>query len=440
MKYKLNSLQILAAGFALVILAGAALLCLPFATRQGISFFDALFISTSATCVTGLVVCDTFTTFTLFGQAVILALIQVGGLGFMMVAILFWMALGRRIGLAQRALLMESVGIRQLGGIVRFTRRVLLGTALIEGVGALLLASRFCPKFGLATGLWYGVFHSVSAFCNAGFDLMGRQTPYFSLTAFAEDWVVNLTVMGLILAGGIGFFVWNDLVEKGLHWKRWRLHTRIMISATLILTLGGAAAFYLLEKDGAFAHLSPSGQVLAALFQSVTPRTAGFNTVDLGQLSEAGSLLTILLMFIGAGAGSTGGGMKVTTFVVIALSVLVRVRRRREMELCGRRLEEDVLKAACPAAALHGTLFLLGAFVLCCQGVELKAALFESVSAISTVGLSLSLTPTLPALSRLVLIFLMYAGRVGSLSVAMAVTRKGSRAKLRNVTEKIILG
>ncbi|NCC69679.1 MAG: Trk family potassium uptake protein, partial [Clostridia bacterium] len=293
-KKKLTATQSIALGFALIILVGALILMLPVSNKNGLSipFLNALFTSASATCVTGLVVYDTWSQFSLFGQFVIMLLIQIGGLGFMTVAVLFSFALKKRIGLRERSFLTEAVSSMRLGGIVRLVKRILIGTLIFEVTGALLLALRFCPVVGFWRGLWYGLFHSVSAFCNAGFDLMGVLGPYSSLTHFADDIIVNLTLITLIIVGGIGFVVWNDIRNKGLKFKNYDLHTKVILSFTGILVFGAAILFFISEWNGAMSGMDIPERILASLFMSVTPRTAGFNTIDTAALSSSGSLLT----------------------------------------------------------------------------------------------------------------------------------------------------
>ncbi len=441
---KLNSIQIIALGFAGIILLGSLLLCLPLSSRaqQAIPFVDALFTSTSATCVTGLVVYDTYTQFNLFGQLVVLCLIQVGGLGFMTVASLFLMMTRRKIGLAERGMLIESVSAFQIGGIVRLVKRVMICAALFEGIGAVLLSIRFCPQMGVVTGIYNAIFHSVSAFCNAGFDLMGRFAPYTSLTPYQSDVLVNLAIMSLIVIGGLGFVVWDDIWEHKLHGARYRLHTKIVLIATLVLIVGGAVAFYALEKDNTLAGLSPTGQVMASLFQSVTPRTAGFNTVDTGALTEGGTSLTMLLMMIGASPGSTGGGIKTTTVMAILLATISYIRNSDDINIFHRRLDTDALRRAYGSATIYIVLVITGVFLMIAtQGLHVKDAAFEAISAISTVGLSTGITRDLSAVSRIILILLMYCGRVGSLTLAMAiVARMKRKTNLQNPEEKIIIG
>lgn len=441
-KYRFSSLQILVIGFAILIGIGAALLSLPISNRSGVglSLIDSLFTSTSATCVTGLVVLDTYTQFSLFGQVVILTLIQIGGLGFMMMAVMFSMFMGRRIGLRERAIMMESVSALKLGGIVRMARKVLVITAIFELSGAAILATQFCPQFGVLPGIWCSIFHSISAFCNAGFDIMGRMTPFTSMTSYAGNFTINITLMILIVVGGIGFFVWDDVTNKTWHFSKYQLHTKIMLSATLFLIVISTVLFYFLEKNHALTHMSVGQQILASLFHSITPRTAGFNTIPITSLSEGSTLLSMVLMMVGAGPGSTGGGLKVTTIAVIFLAVVARARSREDLNIFGRRLEDSALKRASTSAGLYLSLSFLGAIIICSQGFTVKDSLFETLSAIGTVGLSTGITPNLPVLSQIVITLLMYAGRVGSLSVAMAVAERKNKAQLKNITEKIIIG
>ncbi|MEG0493822.1 MAG: potassium transporter TrkG [Clostridia bacterium] len=439
----LTALQTLAIGFALIIIIGALFLMLPISNKnQSLSFLDALFTSTSATCVTGLVVCDTYTQFTFFGQAVILCLIQIGGLGFMTVAVLFSLVLRKRIGLKERSYLMEAVSSLQLGGVVRFARRILIGTAIIEGLGAALLLLRFAPLFGFKTGLWYAVFHSVSAFCNAGFDLMGRIEPGSSLIHFINDPLVLIVIMSLIVIGGIGFLVWDDLAEHKWHIHRYLLHTKIMLCATFILLVGSAALFFVLEGNASMAGMTMGEKIISSAFMAVTPRTAGFNTVDLTTMTEAGTSLSSLLMFVGAGAGSTGGGVKVTTVATILLTTFFCMRGREDVNAFHRRISEGLVRRAFCSMVFYVMLAMVGCFILLVEqkGISLSNALFETLSAIGTVGLSRAGTGTMTDISRITLLVLMYAGRVGSLSVAMAFADRKHPIALRNTLGKVIVG
>ena len=438
-RVRLNAVQTLTAGFALLILIGGALLSFPLAARNGqpVAFEDALFTAASASCVTGLSLFDTASRFSLFGQAVILLLIQIGGLGFMTVSILVSVLLRQRVGLHRRAVLMDTVGALQLGGIVRLVRRGLRVTAVCEGCGAALLALWFCPRYGLGRGLWMAVFHAVSAYCNAGFDLLGTGS---SLTSEAGEPLLNLVIMALIICGGLGFLVWDDILTHGSRFRRWRLHSKIVTVFTAVLFLGGGLAFYLLERDRAFAGLPLSQQLLMSAFQSVTARTAGFATVDQAALSQSSTLLMFLLMFVGAGSGSTGGGVKVNTFAVLLLSAFAQVRRQEDVNIFRRRLDGGTIQKAYSSVSLYLMACLAGCMVLCIQGIALDDALFEAISAIGTVGLSRGVTGSLPLLSQWTVLLMMFAGRVGSMSVAMAVTRDKPQPKRRNVPEKILIG
>ena len=435
-----SAVQTLALGFALLILAGACLLSLPIASRsgEGIPWTSAVFTAASASCVTGLTVYDTATQFTPFGQAVLLLLIQIGGLGFVTASLPAALLARRRVGLRQRALLQDSVGALQLGGVVRLARRALLVTVLCEGLGAAALAFWFCPRYGWGKGLWMAVFHAVSAFCNAGFDLLGTGA---SITTEAGEPLLNIVLMALVICGGLGFLVWDDVLAHGRHFRRWRLHSKMAFTVTLLLFVGGAAAFWFLEADHAFAGADGPTRALMAAFQSVTARTAGFASVDQSSLSQGGVLLMLVLMFVGAASGSTGGGVKVNTFAVLVLGVRARIWRQDDVNVFRRRLDEGDIHKAYSTAGIYLFGALCGCMVLCVQGAGLTDALFETFSAMSTVGLSRNLTGSLPALSKWAVILMMFAGRVGSMSVAMAVTRgRDAQNGLRYVPEKILIG
>lgn len=436
--------RIILIGFALLILAGALLLTLPISTRdgQGAAFFDALFTATSATCVTGLVVQDTALYWSGFGQAVILMLIQIGGMGVVTAAAAISMLAGRRIGLKERWVMQESISAPQVGGIIRMTGFILRTALVIEALGALLLAVRFCPQFGLWKGLWYAVFHAVSAFCNAGFDLMGSEVPYSSLTAYGADPLVCLTVAGLIIVGGIGFSTWQDVAGNGRRLRQYRLQSKLILLFTVLLLAGGTLYFGLYEFGlPQWEGLDSGERTLAAFFQAVSPRTAGFNSVDLTQMSELGRLVTILLMLTGGSPGSTAGGFKTTTLAVLVLSAWAVFRRRSNAECFGRRLPDAVLRNAGAIFSLYLTLFFLGGALICCiDGVPLLDALFESASAIGTVGLSIVGTANLSAPSHLILIFLMYFGRVGGLTMIYAVTAGNLSVSPQYPQESVTVG
>lgn len=432
----------IALGFLAIILAGALLLMLPCANRsgQGLSFLDSLFTATSATCVTGLVVADTWTQFNLLGQIILLLLIQVGGLGYMTMMLQASLLLGRKIGLKQRSLMMESISAQRLSDVLTLLRYILLGTAAIEGAGAVLLSIRFIPELGLARGIWYSVFHSVSAFCNAGFDLMGFREPYSSLTHYVYDPLVNLTACALVLLGGLGFLVWRDVWENGPHLRRYSLHSKLILTCTAILTAGGTVLFWLAERDNVLAGMGPGRQALVSLFQAVSPRTAGFNTVDLAALTSGGGLLTIVLMFIGAGPGSTGGGVKITTVAVCLLTLSSYVRGSREVGAFNRRLDEEQIHRSAAAVTLYLALAMTGGFLLLAiQPFPLQDALFEVFSAMSTVGLSTGITRDLVPVNRFLLIVMMYCGRIGSLSMMMALAEH-RQARVKDPVEHIAIG
>ena len=440
---KLSGPQLMALGFFILIFIGALLLMLPFASRDGQStpFLTCLFTSTSASCVTGLILVDTFSHWTLFGQLVILTLIQIGGLGFITFGVILSILMHKKIGLRQRGLIQESVNALQLRGVVRLTTRLVKGTLLFEGIGAFILSIRFIPELGVLRGIYYGVFHSISAFCNGGFDLMGRFAPFSSLTRYVEDPIVNLTIIALILLGGLGFIVWNDLYQNGLHFRKYSLHTKLVLTGTFVLVFGGALGFYLLEKDQLFSDLSANGKILASFFCAVTPRTAGFNTVNNAAMSDAAKFLTTIFMFIGGCPGSTAGGVKVTTIIVLLLHLKSTLTRTYGCNVFQRRLEPNTVERATAFFCTNLFIGITATLIICCsQHSDLADTLFEVTSAISTVGMSAGLTASLSTFSKLVSIFLMYIGRLGSLSFALAFFTKKKIAHVQLPVEKISIG
>ena len=441
--HRLNQVQYIALGFFFIILAGSLILTLPIASQSGewTPFLDSMFTATSATCVTGLVVYDTFTHWNVFGQLVILLLIQIGGLGFITVGVGFSMAFRRRIGLRQRDLLKESINAMEIGGIVKLSRKIFIGTALCEGVGALLLATRFIPEFGLVKGIYYSIFHAISAFCNAGFDLMGGQQPYASFTAYATDPVINITLMLLIIVGGLGFVVWSDVVSKRFRWKNYCLHTKMVISVTLLLIFGGALFLFLFEQGGTISGMSTGDQILASLFGSVTARTAGFNTVDTGALKPESKLLTTALMFIGGSPGSTAGGVKTTTIAVILIYVISNLRGESGCNVFHRRIGDEVIKRASMVFCLNLFLGLISVtLILATSNLRMSDVLFEVYSAISTVGMTTGITRDLNVVGRIVIIILMYCGRIGSMTFALSLVAKPEAKGLSLPEEKITIG
>ncbi len=441
---RLSRVQTIALGFLLIIAAGTILLMLPIASRNGesVGFLNALFTATSSTCVTGLVVVDTYTTWTLFGQIIIILLIQIGGLGFISIGVFFSIFLKRRIGLKERNLIQESVNTLQIGGAVRLVQKIVCYSIVIEGTGALLLMIRFIPQFGWLKGIWYGVFHSISAFCNAGFDLMGQFEPYGSLTMYYDDVLINLVIMALIIVGGIGFIVWDDISAHKWKMNKYMLHTKIVLVMTLALIIGGSLCFYLFERENLLAGMDRKGQVLASIFGAVTPRTAGFNTVDTGAYTEGTRLLTVLLMFIGGSPGSTAGGVKTTTMMVILLYIWSNLRNKKGLNIFGRRLDEDSIKKASTVFFIN--LLLAAASSLLMSGLEqampMSDVFMEVFSAIGTVGISTGITRDVTLASKCLLILLMYSGRIGSMSFALSFTEKKQGSLVKLPIERITIG
>jgi len=436
---KLSSSQVIILGFAAVILLGSLLLMLPISTKDGggAAFSDALFTATSAVCVTGLVVHDTATYWSGFGQAVLLVLIQIGGMGVVTVAVAIAYGSGRQISLKQRSTMQEAISAHQVGGIVRLTGFLVRMTLLFELVGAMVMAPTFCRELGLWKGLWYAIFHSVSAFCNAGFDLMGTREPYSSLMGFSESPVINLTVMLLIVLGGIGFLTWEDVRQHGYHIRRYRMQSKVILVTTLLLILLPAVYFYFFE----FQNLPSGTRLWGSLFQAVTPRTAGFNTVDLTQMSQVGWAILILLMLVGGSPGSTAGGMKTTTLAVMLSTALSVFRRRSATHFFGRRITEDTVRNAATILMMYLTLFLVGGCLISrVEALPLLMCLFETASAVGTVGLTLGITPELGTLSRAILILLMYIGRVGGLTLIFSAVSGGQGERSKLPQEKLTVG
>lgn len=444
--FKVRPTQTIVLGFAAIILVGTLLLNLPIAARNGQSpgFTKALFTATSATCVTGLVVEDTYTYWTVFGQTVILFLIQIGGLGFMTMATLFSFILRRRISLKERLVIVESLNQYNLQGIVGLIRKVLIGTFVFEGAGAILLSIRFSRDFGLAGGIYRGVFHAVSAFCNAGFDLMGQSGKFSSLAPYADDAVVNLTVIGLIITGGLGFAVWDD-VYRTKNFRDLHLHSKLVLTTTGLLLLAGFLVIFLLEMNnaGTLGSMNWRGKLLASLFHSVTPRTAGFNTLSLPDMRSASLLVTMLLMFIGGSPGSTAGGIKTTTAGVLLYTVVAVIRGRQDTEMFKRRISHTAVVRSFTITFISAVLIVFVTIALTiAENVSLLEAMFESVSAFGTVGLSLGITPGLGSVSRMILIAAMFLGRVGVLTMALALLSRSQSTgnNYRYREEKIMVG
>lgn len=437
--YHITSFQIIILGFLSVILIGSLLLMLPIATRNGnsASFSDALFTATSAVCVTGLIIHDTATYWSVFGQSIILLLIQIGGMGIVTIAVSIAAVSGRKIGLMQRSTMQEAIAAPNVGGIVRRTKFILKTTLSVELIGAAVLAPVFCRDFGFFKGIWYALFHSISAFCNAGFDLIGAKEPFSSLTSYSVQPVVNMTVMALIIIGGIGFLTWEDIKNNKWHFKKYRMQSKVILAVTAALILLPAIYFYFFE----FSRLPFPERVWTSLFQSVTPRTAGFNTADLTLMSEVGQMLMIMLMLTGGSPGSTAGGMKTTTLAVLVSSALSVFRKKEHTQFFKRRIPDNTIRNAATIFLMYVTLFLVGGMTISSiENIPLITALFETASAIGTVGLSLGITPELGIVSHMILICLMFFGRVGGLTLIFAAISEKISNGSKYPQEKITVG
>lgn len=438
-KRKLSSFQIILLGFAGVILLGAFLLTLPISSvsHEWTSFTDALFTSTSAVCVTGLVVFDTATHWTIFGQVVILLLIQIGGMGVVTVAVSLAVISGKKIGLFSRETMKNAISAPHVSGIVRLTGFIIKGTFLFELLGALLMLPVFCSEYG-AEGIWFAVFHSVSAFCNAGFDLMGTKSGEFSsLTHFSAQPVINLTIMLLIVVGGIGFLVWEDIYRHKWRVHAYRTQSKLVLLVSALLILFPALYFFFFE----FGDLPLGERILTSLFQSVTPRTAGFNTADLTAIGDTGLYLMIILMLIGGSPGSTAGGMKTTTIAVLFSSALSVFRKKDNAELMRRRVDDETVKTASAVFLMYITLFLFGGMAISAiEGLPITACLFETASAVGTVGLTLGITPTLGTVSEIILILSMFFGRVGGLTLIYAAFGANKKQTAKLPTDTFAVG
>lgn len=443
-KQKWSTTKIIAVGYVLVITIGTILLMLPVSGRnhEPVPFMDAWFTATSATCVTGLVTHDTYTYWSSFGQAVLLVLIQIGGMGFMTIAISAMTLTRKKIGLSKRLLMQESVGAPQVAGVVRMSRLILGGTVFFEGLGALLLSFYYIPHLGFGKGLYFSVFHSISAFCNAGIDLMGYYQPSSSLITAADSYLVGITIAGLILVGGIGFLVWEDALRWKWHISRYRLHSKVVLAAAVALVAGGTLFMFLFEYGKPSMEGKNLGeQILCSFFQAVTPRTAGFNTMDLNQLSPSSQMLMVCLMFIGGSPGSTAGGIKTTTMTILLLTIWTEFKKRKDVELFKRRVEGEVIRHAACILMFYGSLAFVSSMIICAvEGIGAKEVIFEVVSALCTVGLSLGITAEVGVLSHVILILLMFIGRVGGITILIAFSSRLSAIPSKLPAEKIAVG
>lgn len=442
--YNLFYPKLVAIGFFSIILIGALLLMLPMATKssQPASFTDALFTATSATCVTGLIIADTFTKWTLFGQLVILTLIQIGGLGFITILASAHSLLKRKSGLKERMLLKETFSSSYMKGVSTLGKKVILGTAFCELTGALILSTRFIPMIGFKNGLYTSVFLSVSAFCNAGFDVLGRIQPNGSLTVVNDDPIILLTIAALITIGGLGFIVIDDLVTHKFKFKRLMLHSKIVITITVFLILGGAFLFFLFEYNNTLKDMDFFDKMLNSLFSSITPRTAGFNSVDVESIGIQSKLLTIVLMFIGGSSGSTAGGIKTTTFAIILFSVFSTLKNDKDITVFKRRIEDNAVKKAIAIVTINFTLITAVAFIINIiqPSLYFSDIYFECTSAMGTVGMTCSLTPSLNAVSKMLIALLMYLGRVTNLVFALMFVFNRPQPTAVKPTEKVIIG
>lgn len=452
-KIHLQPTQILILGFLGLIFVGGVLLNLPIASRnnESIGFLDAIFTATSAVCVTGLVVRTTVEQWTLFGKAVILILIQIGGLGFMTIASTFFMLIGKKIGLRERMVIQEALNQSALSGMVRLTRNIIFGTLLIEGVGAILLSIRFVPAYGVY-GIFMGVFHSVSAFCNAGFDIIGNS----SLMPYVHDWHVNIVIMLLIILGGLGFTVWVDVVKitkekiaKKLDFKHWflklTLHTKLVLVINLILFGGAFILFFLFEMNNplTMGEFTFGEKILASLFQGVTPRTAGFNTIDLAAMTDASKFLTILLMFVGGSPAGTAGGVKTVTIAVLMFAVLSVIKGKEDTEAFHKRIPRDIVKRALSVVSI--SIFVIITLTIILTIVETQDfmdILFEAVSGFATVGLTLGITSQLSVIGKILLCITMFIGRLGPMTMAFAMAIRSDKGKtgIKQPEEKVMVG
>ncbi len=436
--------HLVAVGFAAVILLGSLLLMLPVSSNSGEStpFLSCLFTATSATCVTGLVLVDTFLHWSVFGRVVIITLIQIGGLGFMTLMTGFSMALHRQISLRQRTLLKENFNTPDTAGMTKLIKKILIGTVVVEMTGAALFASRLIPKFGFWDGLGRSVFMAISAFCNAGFDLLGDQGAFSSFVSVADDGVIMLTAALLILIGGIGFLVWDDAVTHGFRFKAYRLHSKLALTMTIGITVVTTAMFLFLEREHTGADQSFAQQLLNAFFASVTPRTAGFNSVDVNAMHPASGALTTLLMFIGGSSGSTAGGVKTTTIAVLVLCCLSNLFNKSGFNLFRRRLPKDSIVQAVSVVGIQLLMALTGMFLISAAQPELPLTdiIYECFSAIDTVGMTTGITRELSVFSQVVVLLMMYCGRLGTLTFAMIFVQKTKQDPLRYPEETVSIG
>ena len=434
-----SSARIILFGFIIMIFLGASILSLPVSSRSGefTPFIDALFTATSASCVTGLIVYDTATHWSLFGKIIIIAMIQCGGLGVVTMITVFTQVAGKKIGLRDRATLQSALSAPQIGGIVKLTSFIFKGTIIIEMIGALLMFPSFMKDFGVTKGIYYSIFHSISAFCNAGFDLMGDVSKFSSLTKYQSDVMINISIMLLILIGGLGFLIWKDMIKYKFDMKRYSTQTKMVLVMSVILVIFPSVLFFFTE----FSSLEIKTRILSSVFQAVTPRTAGFNTIDYTKFSDNGIAMTIILMLIGGGSGSTAGGIKMSTVFILVATMCSVLKQDKEVAVFKKRIEPDIIKNAVAVFALDIFLFIVGSMIISgIEGFSLKETMFECASAVATVGLTLGITPHLGTISKILLICMMYIGRVGGITLIFAAVNPKNNGNARYPKEQVAVG
>ena len=436
--------RVIAFSFAFVIVIGTILLSLPIATvkTHDTGILDAMFTAVSATCVIGMSPYDTCTHWTMFGQIVILVLFQIGGLGIMTFMSMFAVFLHKKIGLQERILLVQEAGNIRLNGVIKLLKKIFIGTFLFEGIGAIILTFAFYEEMGLKKSIYYGIFHSVSAFCNAGFDLMGFREPFTSMTYYQKNPLVCFTLMALIFVGGLGFFVWSDVLKNKFRFTKYSLHSKIILYSALVLILVGWFFYYIFELNENLYNLTYSEKIMSSLFMSISTRTAGFNTMDLTQLSEPGLLLTMCLMFIGAGVGSTSGGIKTTTAAILLAAIMSFAKGKKDVVIFKRRIQNETIRHAAAILIVYMAAVLVSTTVICfVDGISLQDGLFETIAAVSTVGYTRVGIQNMSMFSRVIIMILMYGGRIGFMSLLMVFWEKEKgEAPVEYPAEEIMIG
>nr|WP_314503184.1 potassium transporter TrkG [uncultured Lachnoanaerobaculum sp.] len=434
-----SSARIILFGFIIMIFVGASILSLPISSRsrEFTPFIDALFTATSASCVTGLIVYDTATHWSVFGKIIIIAMIQCGGLGVVTMITVFTQVAGKKIGLRDRATLQSALSAPQIGGIVKLTSFIFKGTVIIEMIGAILMFPSFMKDFGVTKGIYYSIFHSISAFCNAGFDLMGDVSKFSSLTKYQSDIMINISIMLLILIGGLGFLIWKDILNYKFGIKRYSTQTKIILAMSVVLVIFPSVLFFFTE----FSGLDIKTRILSSLFQAVTPRTAGFNTTDYTKFSDNGIAITIILMLIGGGSGSTAGGIKMSTIFILVATMCSVLKQDKEVAVFKKRIEPDIIKNAVAVFVMDVVLFVAGSMIISgIEGFSLKETMFECASAVATVGLTMGITPHLGIISKVLLICMMYIGRVGGITLIFAAVTPKNNGNARYPKDQVAVG